>query len=140
MNKHFLLVDDDFDDADLFSVALKQADSSVGVSHVSDGGKLFDFLNTQQIKPDIIFLDINLPGLSGWECLHQLKNNNEYKELPVIMYSTMYDLEDHEMARRMQAVGLLTKPNSLKALVEMLTVITKSTRHDMKEVMKSFLK
>ena len=46
--------------------------------------------------PDIIFLDINLPRISGWECLKQFKTENHLKAVPVIIYSTSSQPKEKE--------------------------------------------
>src|ERR1700761_4786945 len=84
----FLLVDDDADDAAIFSEALSVAVSpSPTEFHTAENGlKLFEVLSKH--TPDVIFLDINMPKMGGWECLEKLKNSSEYNQIPVIMYST----------------------------------------------------
>jgi len=136
MGKLFLLVDDDMDDAELFQEALNKVDTSIHFNHVLDGRKLFQYLSVQSPKPDIIFLDINLIDLSGWECLIQLKSHYDYENIPVIMYSNSYALNDHEMARQMKALGLLTKPNTFSSLIEMLQKICNAEVGELEEVLK----
>jgi len=136
MSRRFLLVDDDFDDAELFQEALGEVDASVEFRHVLDGRKMFHFLSTEERKPDLIFLDINLSDISGWQCLIQLKSHHDYQDIPVIMYSNAYALNDHEMARQMKALGLLTKPNSFPLLIEELTKICKASGEELERVLK----
>ena len=121
MGKFFLLADDDRDDAELFSEALSAIHPVVDFYHVEDGNGVFLFLaNLQKQRPDIIFLDLNMPEVSGWQCLARLKNNLEFKHIPVIMYSTSSNPRDKEIAIDLGASGFLTKPSDFKILVRLL--------------------
>jgi CheY-like chemotaxis protein len=82
-----LLVDDDSDDRGFFADAVAQVSSEVSCITLSNGYALLPALS-ENGKPDIIFLDLNMPGLSGWDCLSLLKEHDSYKDIPVVMYST----------------------------------------------------
>lgn len=124
MKKFFVLADDDIDDAELFSDALAEIDPAVDFFHTDDCRTLLKYLsNSGNRKPDLIFLDINMPEMNGWECLVELKKHAVNKEIPVIMYSTSSILRDKEMAVELQALGFLTKPSDFRALVKILTAI-----------------
>jgi CheY-like chemotaxis protein len=120
-SKFFLLADDDSDDAELFREALSSVNSSVDFQHVDDGHGVFEFLcNTVNRRPDIIFLDLNMPAMGGWQCLSKLKNDIYFKDIPVIMYSTSSHPRDKEIAIELGALGFLTKPSDYKSLQRML--------------------
>ncbi|HUR30089.1 MAG TPA: response regulator [Saprospiraceae bacterium] len=121
MAKFFLLADDDHDDADLFSEALTEIDVTVEFMHVADCPSLFKYLeNPSNKKPDIIFLDLNMPEMNGWECIDQLKKKAEHQDIPVIIYSTSSSQRDIDNASRSQALGFITKPNNYRILVNLL--------------------
>jgi len=121
MAKLFLLADDDLDDAELFSEAVMNLDPHVDFRHVVDGNKILNFLENQQEKmPDIIFLDINMLLVTGWECLTMIKNNEKYQHIPVIMYSTSGSSMDKQKAKKLGASGFLTKPSDFRTLVSIL--------------------
>ena len=83
MNTFFLLADDDRDDAELFNEALSTVNPSIKFHHVEDGHEVFQFLLNSKIeKPDVIFLDLNMPAMSGWQCLAKLKNDTALKKIP----------------------------------------------------------
>jgi CheY-like chemotaxis protein len=124
MKKFFILADDDIDDAELFSDALAEIIPGVDFYHTDDCRALLRYLsNGENRKPDLIFLDINMPEMNGWECLGELKKHAENKYIPVIMYSTSSTQRDKEMAMELEAVGFLTKPSDFRVLVKMLTAI-----------------
>ena len=121
MAKLFLLADDDIDDAELFNEAVMKIDPPVDFHHVDDGRDVFQFLeNDKGKKPDIIFLDINMLQVTGWECLLLLKQNEEYHSIPVIMYTTSASNLDKEKAKKLGASGFLTKPSDFRVLVSIL--------------------
>jgi CheY-like chemotaxis protein len=128
VTKFFLLADDDCDDADLFREALSSVNTSVDFQHVDDGNGVFEFLsNTTNRRPDIIFLDLNMPAMSGWQCLSKLKNDIYFKDIPVIMYSTSSHQRDKEIAMELGALGFLTKPSDYKSLQKMLYNISNNS-------------
>src|ERR1700755_3350869 len=89
LKRKFLLADDDADDADLFCEALTNVKPPVVCTTVENGFKLFETLaKTGNDRPDVIFLDINMPIMDGWECLKRLNSDSHYKHIPAIMYST----------------------------------------------------
>lgn len=127
MSKLYLLADDDQDDADLFGEALGEIHPPVDFRRVEDGRQVIQYLEaSQNKKPDIIFLDLNMPEINGWQCLAALKNHAEYRHYPVVMYSTSSNSRDKEIAIDLGAIGLLTKPADYKLLVSILANIAGS--------------
>jgi CheY-like chemotaxis protein len=138
LNKLFLLADDDRDDAELFGEALTVIDPPVQFQHVPDGQAVFKFLsNEANPKPDIIFLDLNMPEMSGWQCLAKLKNDIYFREIPVIMYSTSTNPRDREIAGELGAAGFVTKPTDFKLLTKILTSLSQSDRENLKNALRS---
>lgn len=120
--KIFLLVDDDEDDRDLFGRAVKSVEGTI--YHGVDGGpKMLEFLSISQQAPDILFLDINMPGMSGWDCLEALKNNEKYKDIPVIMYSTSSHGKDVRKAKDFGAVAFCVKPDKYTDLKKLIRIV-----------------
>ena len=132
-----MLADDDYDEAELFNEALAGSNVSVDFHHVPNGQSIFQFLgSTLQRKPDIIFLDINMPEMNGWQCLTKLKSHDDYKPIPVIVYSTSSYSRDKEMAKELGALGFLPKPTEFNFLVKALTRIANTTTSiDLKKVL-----
>ncbi len=78
--KTILLADDDPDDVEIFIAVLDDIDTTVAVHAVSNGLGIFEYLkNNGNHRPDAIFLDINMPEMSGWQCLSQLKQDEGQK-------------------------------------------------------------
>ena len=68
--------------------------------------------------PDLILLDIEMPVMDGFEALKQLKENPQYKRIPVIFLTGTFDLETEEKATAMGAVGFIIKPFSPPMMLE----------------------
>lgn len=127
MNKVFLLVDDDSDDSELFSEAIHENDAEIAVHAAANGREAFRVLD-QIERPDIIFLDINMPIMNGWECLTRLKTSNEYKDIPVIMYSTSSHKKDIDLAAETGAAAFMSKPHDYQELRRILQELTDHVR------------
>jgi CheY-like chemotaxis protein len=137
LNKFFLLADDDHDDAELFNEALSTVNSSIKFHHVEDGQEVFQLLaKLGNEKPDIIFLDLNMPAMSGWQCLAKLKNDPLLKNIPVIMYSTSSNPREKEIAIELGATGFVTKPTDFKVLTTILETISTNLNADLRRILK----
>jgi CheY-like chemotaxis protein len=120
-DKIVLLADDDRDDSEVFKEALEEADCGSKFHRVENGARLFEYLNQPgNPKPEIIFLDLNMPVMNGWQCLAKLKNTSGFEHIPVIMYTTSSHHRDFEIAKDLNAHGLITKPSNPHVLTQVL--------------------
>jgi CheY-like chemotaxis protein len=71
-------------------------------------------------RPDLIFLDLNMPRVSGMEILTVLKSTALYADVPAIIHSTSTAQKDREKAKQLGAVYYLPKPNNFTTLCESL--------------------
>jgi CheY-like chemotaxis protein len=134
-SKIILLADDDLDDAEMFAETLAHVDPSVKFYHVKNGLGVFEHLQrTNNKKPDVIFLDINMPEMSGWQCLTTLKNDPLTKDIPVLIYSTSSHHKDKQTAIELGASAFITKPSDYKALQHLLSVVTSTLQKNIKEI------
>jgi CheY-like chemotaxis protein len=125
MTKTFLLADDDPDDVALFREALSIVDPSIIFYFAQDGKAALDKLSDKNLEePDIIFLDINMPVMNGWECLAKIKLNESYSYIPVVIYSTASYRREIEKAFDMGAFCFFTKPTDFKDLITNLRAIS----------------
>lgn len=139
MYKRILLVDDDKDDGDLFGEALQQVDASVTFKHLHDERKAFESLsNWPADSPDLIFLDINMPAVSGWDLLRKIRNDETLKHVPVIMYTTSSQIKEARLAEELKATGFITKPSDFRLLVNMLTDILRTPGDLLQQLLKEF--
>jgi CheY-like chemotaxis protein len=141
MIQRFTVVDDDPDDLGLFREALSEVGDTFICDSAKDGKDLLGKLESGQIKnPDVIFLDVNMPVMNGWECLENLKNDSRYKTIPVIMYSTSSAKRDSDKALQLGAIAFLEKPNNFFRLRDLLkdlaasdTISKESIEHAIKD-------
>jgi CheY-like chemotaxis protein len=139
MTGTILLADDDNDDAEIFRQALLQVDSSVVFVHVDTGIGIFEYLHQDKnVSPDVIFLDLNMPEMNGWQCLARIKNEKKFDAIPVIIYTTSSNPREYEISQDLDAHGLVTKPSDQKVLKRVLELIipalgTKGLREAVKE-------
>jgi len=82
-----VFVDDDADEFYLFNEAIEQAELAVKMRRAKDGNDLIKYLHENEL-PDVIFMDLNMPYKDGVETLTELKSNGNFKEIPVIIFST----------------------------------------------------
>lgn len=122
MSKNFLLVDDDIDDLELLREGLSSADKTIICHEASNGCEALDLLKAN-ILPDLIFLDINMPKMGGWECLQILKSDAAYKNIAVLIYSTSSFQKDIDYAADLGAWGFYTKPVNFMTLKQKLLCI-----------------
>lgn len=114
------LADDDFDDQDFFKDALKQIDESIVCVTASNGEEALKKLKTITPLPDYIFLDSNMPRMSGLKCLTEIKKMKPLENIPVIIYTTSSEERDINEAKKFGADYFITKPFDFKELCDTL--------------------
>lgn len=129
--KKILLTDDDKDDRDMFSEALAAIDPGI-VYHWAEHGKdALHLLDSKAIdKPDIIFIDINMPVMDGWELLTKLKTDNSYRDVPVVMYTTSSEAKDRKIAMELGALSFVTKPDNFKSVKKLLQLVVQTMENN----------
>ncbi len=110
MIRSILLIDDNDDDCHFFSDTLKRLYPEIVLTRAEDGRHGLDTLKAMSVLPDLIFLDINMPRMNGWECITELKATDRYAEIPVVMFTTSSFKAELEKAKRMGAKLFVTKP------------------------------
>ena len=124
MKTRFLVIDDDTDDRELFSEALASVDPVIVCDQATDGAEALKRLMGRELEePDIIFLDINMPVMNGWQFLSRLKKDDIYKDIPVIVYTTSSNLKDKMIAEDLGALCFVTKPHAFGHLKSILGIV-----------------
>jgi CheY-like chemotaxis protein len=104
--------DDDQDDIELVEDAFKQFANNVEVITFRDGSQALSYLRDlteADLVPCLIILDINMPVLNGKESLVRLRQIEQYKEVPVVLFTTSSMPIDKSFAQQYGA-GFITKP------------------------------
>ncbi|WP_043743722.1 response regulator [Paramagnetospirillum magneticum] len=115
-----LLVEDDLGDAGLVRIALRRSRHVCRLHHVKDGGEAMDFLrrssaHAQAPRPDLILLDLNLPGRNGHEILEDIRADAALSSIPVVILSTSGADRDIKKAYALGASSYVSKPMDVEA-------------------------
>jgi CheY-like chemotaxis protein len=123
-NKYIMLADDDLDDRMLFEEALSEINNDIKVLLSVDGVQLMETLHEiTPLKPNIVFLDINMPKKNGFECLEQIRLSPTLKDIPVIMYSTCSQTDTINKAFKGGANYFIRKPDNFVSLKNLLNKV-----------------
>lgn len=116
-SKRVFLIDDDEDDSLFFGIGLNEYDPSIEFLYDRDSETALRRLSEKmQPLPDIVFLDWNMPKLSGRQILGAIRANGRYDEVPVIIFTTSSSTQDKAEAAELGASLFLSKPASLYEL------------------------
>ena len=124
MKTNILVVDDEPDISAL--VAYHLARESYRVRTVSDGEEALDAIHKE--RPDLVVLDLMLPGTSGLEILRRLRDEPEYRSLPVILLTARTDETERVEGLRLGADDYVTKPFSPQELVLRVSAVLRRVR------------
>ena len=110
-----LLVEDDPGDAELVKIALREGKIVCHVNHVRDGVEAMAFLRREgrherAPRPDLVLLDLNMPKKSGREVLKEIKSDEAYRSIPVVVLTTSDFERDIEGSYQLGANSFITKP------------------------------
>ena len=118
MIKKILLIDDDQDEQVIFSEALKEIADSIKCAFAltaEEGLKII-----KEFMPDLVFLDINMPAVNGFECLTLIKRDAQLNSTPLIIYSTSINETACGKAKKIGAADCLQKCASIHELSKAL--------------------
>jgi two-component system, sensor histidine kinase and response regulator len=101
-----LVVDDEPDNFDVIETLLH--DTGYVLNYASSGRKAFDRLETSQ--PDVILLDVMMPDINGIEVCRLLKNNPQWRAIPIIMVTSLSSKEDLAQCMSAGADDFVSKP------------------------------
>lgn len=110
-----LLVEDNPGDARLILEAFKDSEITTNINTVTDGEQALHYLQKKNsfansIRPNIIFLDLNLPKVNGLEVLETIKNDVSLKTIPVVILTTSSSDEHIVKSYNLNANCYITKP------------------------------
>jgi CheY-like chemotaxis protein len=92
---------------------VKDFDPAIDFKSVPDAGKALSYLKDCRNRlPDLIFLDLRMPGMSGQECLIAIKDDPRLAPVPVIVYTTSKDVKESILLKDLGAVHFMSKPVS----------------------------
>ena len=109
-HKTVFYCDDDEDDLLMFRDILREIDQSIECITSSEVEQSIEKLSNGSLHPDIIFLDINMPKISGIEMLAELKKVKALSKIPIIMYTTSTFVRELDQCIKLGADRILNKP------------------------------
>lgn len=95
--------DDDVEDLDFFREIVDIIDEDVVVHTHNSGVELMNALDNPPPTPQLMFLDINMPGMTGFDILKKVRESENHRELPIIIFSTSGDDFAVEKSRQLGA-------------------------------------
>lgn len=121
-NMRILLTDDDADDREFFADAVADIHLNFPVEFCENGLELLNRLYNKELSiPDIIFLDLNMPVMSGFESLQQIRDDAKFKDIPIIaIYSTSATEDGIKNTFGLGANAYIVKPTDFNDLKKLL--------------------
>lgn len=124
---YILLIDDDESTNFLHKVVLEEANIAEKIIFALNGEEALEIIRENSrynsLQPDIIFLDINMPIMNGWEFIEEYQKieNTQNIKLLIIMLTVSLNPDDKEKAEKLQAIsGFLNKPLTVEVLDEII--------------------
>ena len=136
--KTLMFVDDDPNDRLLAETASGMARVSFALKTMESGVEAFRYLSgsgahadrTVYPLPDLIFLDLKMPEIDGFEVLRWARNRVETRTTPIVIYSASLIPEDIAKAYSLGANRFITKPSSLTVLLDIFRAVDKCLAAD----------
>ena len=125
-----LVIEDSDEDFEAFGRIMRKSSVRNPIYRCIDGDDALDFLYhtgeyidlAKAPRPSIILLDLNLPGTDGREVLEQLKQDDEFKSIPVVVFTTSSNPKDIEVCYQYGVNGYILKPIDVNKLTRTLQV------------------
>jgi two-component system, cell cycle response regulator DivK len=116
---HILIIEDYRDNRDMTELILDDAGHSVSTA----GDGVSGVWAAASIKPDLILMDLALPGLDGWEATRLLKANPQTSHIPVVAFTAQVDEEALTRAVDAGCIAVIAKPFQLDDLLDHITAV-----------------
>jgi len=129
---NIFLADDDLDDCVFFAEALEELGLKAKVTTVHNGEQLMVLLQTSDAMADILFLDLNMPRKNGVACMEEIKQDEKFKTLPVVILSTSIDKRIADLLYQNGAQHYICKPSEfsiLKKIIHQAITLTCYHKH-----------
>ncbi|QOG01322.1 response regulator [Flavobacterium sp. MDT1-60] len=124
--QHILVIDDDPEDIEIFSEAINSFNENITITSSTDAFIALEDLKKAENLPDIIFLDLQMPRLTGKDFLEKLNEDSKLQNIPVVVLSGQSDAIAKDMYQKIGVRNYICKPNSYKELIEELREILQS--------------
>lgn len=112
MKYNIFYTDDDVDDREFFREVISEIGTHHSIYTQTDGEELMNALDNPPPNANLIFLDLNMPNMNGYEVLEQIRNKKLAQDIPIIVLSTSDDASAIQASRELGARMFITKPSS----------------------------
>ena len=111
-NPKILFAEDDREDQFILTDAFREIGHAENICFVENGEEVLQYLSDlePQLFPSLIVLDLNMPKMNGTETLRALKQNEAYKKINTIIFSTSVNEKEKSECMQLGAVSYITKP------------------------------
>ena len=121
--KKIIVVDDEEDQLYTVKKTLEYADKDLDIVTINSGNNCLQYLKNND-KPDLILLDIMMPEMTGWELYDKIKENDNWRNIPIVFLTARTD-ETAEKAGKFFGEDYIEKPFDAEDLVERIKKIIK---------------
>ncbi len=123
-----LLVDDDAGDQYLVRRALVNDERKADLLVIDDGDTALDYLlrrpESELARPDLVLLDLNLPGCDGFAILSAVRSDARLEAMPVVVISTSSRDQDIEQSYRLGCNAYVVKPESASTFIQVINAVS----------------
>lgn len=126
MSKTIVLIDDDPDDLDIMKETIeKVAPSTQCISFLYPDEAVRVITTELVVVPDYIIIDMNMPRKTGLDCLLELRAQEEFHDIPIVIYSTTISVALKDTLMKAGATHVFQKPAKYEAWSNVLTKVLK---------------
>ncbi len=123
-SKLIFIVDDDPDDSQFISDAFVENNKSFNYEFIRSADQLLKELNKPDaVNPDLILLDLNMPGAMGLQALKEIRSNKSFNQIPIIVITTSSLEKDRAISYDYGANCFITKSHSYKKMITLAKAI-----------------
>ena len=116
--KLIFIVDDDPDDRQIILDAFLKNNAPFDFEFINSADDLLKRLhNMESDFPDLLLLDLSMPGIMGLQALREIRANKKYSQIPIVILTTSNLITDRKIAYELGASCFLTKPDSFSTMI-----------------------
>ena len=126
---HILVVEDNAGDVFLIKEGLIGTNAVFDLHIAKDGVRAMEFIERNNPRPDLVLLDLNIPGLTGHEVLRRIKSNPSLMEIPVVIFSSSASVMDIRTSYQLNANSYVRKPSDVDEFFDAIKTIERFWAH-----------
>ncbi len=116
--KLVFIVDDDPEDRQIILDAFLKSNTEFEYTFIDNADELLSRLNNPENGfPDLLLLDLNMPGLMGMQALREIRANKNFSQIPIVVLTTSTLVNDRKLCYELGANCFLTKPDSFATML-----------------------